>query len=367
MRPLVLLALIALPLLCVSLCRAATPEWLIVSPEGRAVVGQPFELIVVSTLSEPLPDEIDVRLSSELEERIVRMRALAPAQDGRRSYSADMPPGVSGSVRVDLVGRDSSVLQIAVAQPGAAPRGTGRHVPGEYEPPLSENDPMYFILGARDGWSARFQLSFKYRLFDLGSGFGREQPWLSGLYFGYTQNSIWDLSSDSKAFRDTSYRPHFFWKWDRSDDKTFVDSLRIGLEHESNGGDMDRSRSINTAFIRPEWHFVLANRHEIQFAPKFYSYLDKDENPDIQDYRGHADWQLRYDAEGDWVGTALLRDGKGGKGSFQLDLSKRARDLRFGPVGGYFHVQYFTGYGESILDYNVRRKSQLRIGFAIVP
>ena len=56
-----------------------------------------------------------------------------------------------------------------------------------------------------------------------------------------------------------------------------------------------------------------------------------------------------------------------GKGSLLLDLSKRARDLKFGPVGGYFHVQYFNGYGEDILDYNVRRKSQIRFGFAIVP
>ena len=61
-----------------------------------------------------------------------------------------------------------------------APGGTR---PGEYEPPLSENDPMYFIVGARDGWTARFQLSFKYRLFDLGAGFGREQPWLVRLLF----------------------------------------------------------------------------------------------------------------------------------------------------------------------------------------
>jgi outer membrane phospholipase A len=41
--------------------------------------------------------------------------------------------------------------------------------------------------------------------------------------------------------------------------------------------------------------------------------------------------------------------------------------VKFGPVSGYLHVQFFAGYGEDILDYNVRHKSQLRFGFAIVP
>jgi outer membrane phospholipase A len=41
--------------------------------------------------------------------------------------------------------------------------------------------------------------------------------------------------------------------------------------------------------------------------------------------------------------------------------------LGVGPVSGYLHAQFFTGYGESLLDYNQRNKSQLRIGFAIVP
>src|ERR1051325_6325427 len=314
-------------LLQAALCQAADPEGVLAPDQPSVVAGQSFEIIVAGEA--PLPDEIEVRLRTDIEQRVVVLRARGPAERGRRRYAADMPATMAGNVQIDLVARDSSALQLAVAAPGQAPPGTGRHAPGEYEPPLSENDPMYFIVGEHHGWTARFQLSFKYRLFDLGTGFGREQPWLTGFYLGYTQNSIWDLSSQSKPFRDTSYRPQLFWKWDRADEKTFIDSVRFGLEHESNGGDAANSRSINTVFIRPEWHHSFANRHEMQFMPKFYSYLEKDENPDIAQYRGYADWQLRYDAAGEWVTTLIGCYGTSGKGSFQVDVSKRLRDLRF--------------------------------------
>jgi outer membrane phospholipase A len=235
------------------------------------------------------------------------------------------------------------------------------------EPPLSENDPMYFVVGARQGYSARFQLSFKYRLFDPSSGYGQGQPWLSGLYFGYTQNSLWDLSSQSKPFRDTSYRPSLFWKWERTDDKTWVDAVRLGIEHESNGGGSERSRSVDTLFLRPEWRYAFASGARMEFTPKLYGYIDKDENPDINHYRGNVDWRVRYDSGSNWIATGVARVPNSGKGSVLLDASRRIRDLRFGPVGGYLHFQFFTGYGEDILDYNLRRKTQLRIGFAIVP
>ena len=346
---------------------AAQSEWLIAAQKDRAVAGEPFELVVAGPPGEPLPDELELRLKGPIEERIVPLRAAAPGSAGRRRYAATLPPELTGALSLQLAGRSSSLLTLVV-EPGEASRvfRTGRR-PGDYEPPLSENDPMYFVLGARDGYTARFQLSFKYRLFDFGSGFGREQPWLSGLYFGYTQNSLWDLSSDSKAFRDTSYRPSFFWKWDREDEKTFIDSVRLGLEHESNGRDGPRSRSINVAFVRPEWHWTLANGHRLQFTPKFYRYLEREENPDIQEYRGYVDWRVRYDMLGEWIATVIARRGDANRGSLLLDLSKRARDLKFGPVSGYFHLQYFNGYGEDILDYNVKRKSQIRFGFAIVP
>ena len=38
----------------------------------------------------------------------------------------------------------------------------------------------------------------------------------------------------------------------------------------------------------------------------------------------------------------------------------------FANAGGFLHFQYFDGYGETLLDYNFRRNSQLRIGFSIV-
>jgi outer membrane phospholipase A len=227
---------------------------------------------------------------------------------------------------------------------------------------------MYFVVGGSGGdYSAKFQLSFKYRLFDQSAGFGQDRPWLSGLYFGYTQTSLWELSEQSKPFRDTNYRPSVFWRWQRKDDKTWIDGLQAGLEHESNGGGGSASRSIDTIFLRPEWRFNFADDSRLDFTPKLYGYVNKDENPDIQRYRGYVDWRVRYDSGVNWVGTGVARYGTGGYGSVLLDLSRRIRDLKFGPVGGYLHFQIFSGYGEDILDYNVRRSLQFRVGFAIVP
>ena len=344
---------------------AATPEWLIATPEGRAVAGEPFELVVAAPGSEPLPDEIALRVRIEPAEVNIRLRATAPAEEGRRSYGGTMPVGASGAITLELADYASNPLVVLVARRDAMQRVTS---PGALEEPLvSANDPVYFIFGARDGWDARFQLSFKYRLFDQSSGYGARQPWLAGFYFGYTQTSLWDLSSESKPFHDTSYRPSLFWKWERADQKTWIDGVRLGVEHESNGDQGEQSRSINTVFVRPEWRFALARGDTLEFTPKFYAYLSKGENPDIAEYRGYTDWRVRYDTGGTWITTAIGRLGTSGRGSLQVDMSRRTRDMKVGPLSGYLHLQYFNGWGQDILDYNVRRPWQLRIGLAIVP
>jgi phospholipase A1 len=344
-------------------------DWVIASKTGRAEAGKPFEVTVVAPAGQNLPPELEARMKVDVAEITLSLRATAPALNGQRTYAAHMPISASGPVSLQLNDYPSNVLLLMVARSGDAVQTLTGLGPGGREPPLSENDPMYFVVGTRGGTSARFQLSFKYRLFDVDVGYGQERPWLSGLYFGYTQNSLWDLEGESKAFRDTSWQPSLFWKWERSGDpaRRQFDGARLGLEHESNGGQGERSRSINTAFVRPEWRWKFAVG-SFAFTPKVYAYLDKEENTDIDDYRGYVDWRARYDSPaGTWVATTVVRIGTANKGSVLIDASRRIRDVNFGPVSTYLHVQFFAGYGESILDYNVERKSQLRIGFAIVP
>jgi phospholipase A1 len=336
----------------------------IASRDTRAEPGAIFELLVVAPPGAPLPDALAARLKAGATEVSLTLQAEGVAADGRRRYTARMPSVAAGPVSLELAERPSNRVLLVTEVAGPAPQPLSADA---REPPLSAEDPMYFVAGSRGPTTARFQLSFKYRLFDAAAGIGQDRPWLSGLYFGYTQNSLWDLSTESKAFRDTSYRPALFWSLERTDERRLIDGVRVGVEHESNGGDGERSRSINIAFVRPEWRWKLGDGGSFEFTPKVYTYLDKEENPDIEEYRGYVDWRTRFDSGENWIATAVMRVGTAGKGSVLFDLSRRIRDLKFGPVSGYVHVQMFAGYGEDIVDYNVKRKSQLRIGFAIVP
>jgi outer membrane phospholipase A len=342
------------------------PDWLLASESGRVQAGAPFELVLAGPEGAELPDGISVRLRSGVAEVDLRMEAITAAENGRRKYGAVLPAAASGAVAIRVADPPSNTVVLIVARRDAMQTLIGAPET-EPEPPLSENEPMYFVIGASSGWTSRFQLSFKYRLFDTGAGFGREQPWLTGFYFAYTQNSIWDLSSESKPFRDTNYRPSLFWRWLRTDDRTWIDGVRVGVEHESNGGEGTASRSLNIAFVRPEWRWKTASFGSFEFTPKAYAYLSKGENPDIERYRGYVDWRARWDSGDDWIVTTLARLGTARKGSVQVDVARRGRDLKIGPIGGYFYAQYFNGYGESLLDYDVRRTAQLRFGFAIVP
>lgn len=237
---------------------------------------------------------------------------------------------------------------------------------------ISGHEPTYIVLGGNwrgeGDYGAKFQFSLKFRI--LNPDEVKKTDWWEKFYFGYTQTSLWDLEAESKPFRDSSYKPEFFW-----DDPGFsplpsmetLAGLRMGLGHESNGKDGADSRSINIAYVRPTFTFPSTQRGFIwSFSPKLYGYVDRSDNPDIADYRGYGDFLFKLRKDDTWEFSALLRKGtQSSYGSMQLDASYPFRGF-LRQLNGYLYVQYFNGYGETILDYNRKLPSHIGVGLIVV-
>ena len=209
-------------------------------------------------------------------------------------------------------------------------------------------------------------MSLKFRLFNPDT----QTPFLEKLYIAYSQTSIWAIGSSSKPFYDSSYRPSLFFldedvsrwpfrKWSRL-------GFQAGLEHESNGKDGAASRSISIGYVRPTFSLPFADRYFVSISPKIYSYIEKEDNPDIPYYRGYSDVLVKVgETDGIQLATTMRKGTGKDPYSVQLDLSYPLKTATLGNLGGYLHLQYFNGYGESLLDYNRKVRSQFRIGLMI--
>lgn len=233
------------------------------------------------------------------------------------------------------------------------------------ESSLTVYEPMYLIAGGEYGEDikARFQFSFKYRIFDPQSSLVKSTPWLKKFYLAYTQTSLWNWSADSLPFEDTSYKPSFYFAKNKS---SFYDALTFGYSHESNGQADETSRSMDAVFIQPVWNLPLGDS-TLSLFPRFLYYLTKgSENQDLANYRGYVDLNLRYGNEDSWGIKSLYRYGSSNNHSLQVDLTYPIRSPISIRTGGFLYIQYFQGYGESLLDYDRRTGPILRIGLGIV-
>lgn len=358
---------------------SAHAEWLLATSTTRIVAGESLKVSVVRDADgEHLPDRLDVVVETG-ERRVSGELVALPDGDPRafrREYQMTWPDGVAGQVVLLLAGRSSSRLLLAALEappPPASgepvapePRAPVAAVPSE--PALSPNEPMYFLLGLNDETSARFQLSFKYRIFDPESPVVEFVPPLRGLHFGYTQTSLWDLGEESKPFRDTSYRPSLFYQWSMptAPASRHAVGVRTGYEHESNGRNAERSRSIDMLFALVDWRYDLGGSY-VAVTPKLWVYLDKDENPDIHRYRGYGEIGLRFGRDRGWLAQLRVRGpATGGRHSTQADLSYPLTRRILSDTSAYLHFQVFTGVGETLLDYNRSRGTQYRIGLSIL-
>jgi outer membrane phospholipase A len=318
----------------------------------------------------PVPDEINLR-----------------AGEFRRiDYVGEVPPNLRGTVRIVAIDTDTAAMVVRISTPAEAPEPaalaadeassgpapvTTLTVRSDNDPNLRDegrlsfHEPFFYVAGAGADANAQFQLSFKVRLYEQADKNSRR--FFDNLYFSYTQASFWDLTADSKPFLDTRYVPGVFYYIPNTDWRVGGNSVGIatGYEHESNGQDDVESRSIDTLFVRP--YFTLGDRQDFHwtFSPKLYGYIEKSENPDIFKYRGYGDYRFSYGKDDDWQVAWTLRKGvKSNAGSFDLQGTYPLNRLRSG-LAGYLMAQYFTGYGETLLDYNQREPWTVRIGYAL--
>ena len=233
---------------------------------------------------------------------------------------------------------------------------------------LVPHEPVYFIYG-HNAPAAKFQFSFKYKL--MGFGEATEQRVPSTLQFAFSQRSIWDITASSSPFYDTSSMPELFYEalapMPQKSSAWFTWlGYQAGYKHESNGRAGSVSRSMNTLFAQPVFVLGALDRWFVVVAPRIFTYIGGlSDNPDLTDYRGYG--QLRL-VIGKNTGPLLMYTGIIGRRwdhvTTQLDFTVPVRTHLF-DFETYFLVQYFNGYGESLLAY--REKSEtVRAGFSLV-
>jgi phospholipase A1 len=202
----------------------------------------------------------------------------------------------------------------------------------------------------------KFQLSFKLKAMQIRDRFD--------LWLGYTQLSFFQVYNKARSapFRESNYEPEIMGVIHTDYDLFGLKGrfINLGLVHQSNGRMDPLSRSWNRVyaqfgFERGPFGLTIRGWHRI------HEDWGNDNNPDITDYIGRGDLVATYVMGGHTL-SLLLRSNLNFwnfHGATQLNWSFPL----YHQVKGY--VQLFTGYGESLIDYN-HYQTTIGAGFLLI-
>lgn len=299
---------------------------------------------------------------------------MEPRKLALKSVGRSCPGDVARAARRRVFGAVlRGLLAVVLAAGWATPVRAGEE-PGPFLATLEPHKRIYLthslVLDGRleeVGYQDRevvIQFSFRKRI-------------VSRLYFAYSQRSFWQLYNEegSRPIRTSDYNPELFLAFD---DLWVLDRWRFGLwEHESNGGQsvydaegnpINLSRTWNRSYAYGEKRF---GGGAFALAAKVWAVLDRkdqeygsfgEDNPDIRDYLGSGELYGR--AGGNSAGLELMfrRGTRAGTETWRLE-GWYGYDRLFGGAGHRFNLyfQLFTGYGDSLIDYN-RKIERISIG-----
>jgi phospholipase A1 len=209
---------------------------------------------------------------------------------------------------------------------------------------------------------AKFQISIRQRWMKTilpGNAF---------LMLTYTQKSFWNVYTKSSPFKDSNYNPGLILVKPMIYRNHLYGIASFAFEHESNGKDSFDSRGWNY-FALSHVYFFNAN---FSIQTKIWAgWLDRGDddlegggNTDLYKYRGYGLLAYNYRSSNDKFGASVIINPRNKFGRFntQIELNFKVSEK----ANQYFFIQWYNGYGESLLDYN-KYTSMLRMGICIKP
>lgn len=193
-----------------------------------------------------------------------------------------------------------------------------------------------------------YQLSFKSKVIEGIAGSPID------LWAAYTQQSFWQAYARkySSPFRETNYQPEVMavLPINKQLGPVNIRYVSLGASHQSNGQGTTLSRSWNRAYAS-----IGLESGDLQLTTRIWKRLDSaksdNDNIDITDFMGHGDMKLAYYNRGYEYSALLRRNFSTGHGALQVGVSiPVVTNLKA-------YVQGFTGYGQSLIDYNYAQKS----------
>ena len=335
---------------------------------------------IVAALACAIPAEAKVSSSCASEDDPVRRLACYDEESGRAAevrargfVAVSTPPAQQPN---PLTGAASGSTSVECPRSGLEDRWALKPCRNETTFQVRPHQPVYLIGRHSDNphqpddgadnrqpdpWEAKFQLSLKARV--LGSKDGPHALWL-----GYTQQSSWQVGNEtqSRPFRETNYQPEVIYAYaPKVENFEAWRLLTLAYLHESNGRSGVESRSWNRVYAQFgfEKDFGDGRNLELYVRPwvRVREEAMRDDNPDITDFLGHGDVTAVLRNCGHTVTLMGRGNARTRKGAFQATYSS-PRHERFGPLKLY--VQFFTGYGESLIDYNWKQTT-VGIGVAL--
>jgi phospholipase A1 len=205
-------------------------------------------------------------------------------------------------------------------------------------------------------------------------------PLRDSLWFGYTQQSYWQLFNGdvSRPFRSTDHEPELIYVFPHFISLPGGWTYRMsaaGVVHQSNGQSLPLSRSWNRAFVMGAADKLADNGDRFTLQTRVWRRMDEkpgqDDNPDISEFVGRGEIVGRWSFDSG-VGTDKTLHTLGltlrhslrasGRGSARLEY---LRSIGRPETGLRFQAQLFSGYGDSLIDYN-RKRTVFAAGLSLV-